>query len=955
MKIVQIDSARFGIITVDSPIRLNAGLNLWVSQNQAGKSTFMKFVEWMLYGPEPGRGGRDTSIIRRYTPWAGGQPTGRIVIRPELAGWPEEVLISARFSDYFVQVTEYRTQKPVDQRIIVNKAGEWNLGQMLLNLGRQSFRQSLLATHGTLIDPLRRGNLRQTLTSDLGTLVENPDLTTVDRIQKDLEAPRFVMAGSEPRTIRQHEVLIEKEVDIIELERRKLQQQVDEFRESFTERDSLRTELGQLDHMINNLDLQTNQLELAKNYYLLRVAGGTDQASADEIVASHPEYLNITPELEREVESISGQLEAIEHELRRNEAEMDRLRDQLHTEQARLGSADAFGDMPNVHMLREVAKGVRSAHNDYERALANCTDLAAKIPAKDRERYSDLDSVFAAQRDNLSSIIEWQKQQSDVNMRLAELREKRADLQILSRVKLPPIFYIGLTLIPVAILLWLYIDYKLSPAGLGWIGGAVCFGVLLIAALLTSPVWRQRASSSPAALQLKNEVNPEIEKLQEELGAQDRRRRRFIELYNIDRTMWDRLVENILEYSQLGLSMREFQAAQRDRDTIKRRLEAAWLDVGQILPLAPVNADLDWLERQILQLGSESPLAISLEQLESRLEKYREDVERLRQQRDQYSRLVAEKLQPVGLQSQVQGGLNTAISAFRRIADQVRMLKQAEERQAIIEQSTVAMAMSREKFEQAWATLTKGEQTRIAALANSRTNFESVCSRLQEIVTARRESEQQREKLRKRNDELRDELERFGRIDREAEAISNRSEQVEKLKVQLKRWDEALKMTSRIVDSLVTVASQDAAPEIDRALRKILSVAPIRGVRDLRLGKQLDLHLQLDGAPADIPGDEIWNYLSTGAQQQLGLAVRLAMARTASGRTNLPLLLDEPLSELDDERAKMVFNYIEQLAEDTQIILTSCHERTSRWLVERGSSHALMGFGATQTQSAQAS
>ena len=78
MRIVQIESARFGVLNIDTPLKLAPGLNLWVSANQAGKSTLLTFLEWMLYGPQPKRNQRDPQTVQRWTPWAGGQPMGDI-------------------------------------------------------------------------------------------------------------------------------------------------------------------------------------------------------------------------------------------------------------------------------------------------------------------------------------------------------------------------------------------------------------------------------------------------------------------------------------------------------------------------------------------------------------------------------------------------------------------------------------------------------------------------------------------------------------------------------------------------------------------------------------------------------------------------------------------------------------------------------------------------------------
>ena len=94
MKILQIDSARFGSLSIDTPVVLEEGLNLWIAENQSGKTTLLTFLEWMLFGPASKRGAKDPQAIKRWTPWIGGTPSGRLVIKPELEGWPEKILVN---------------------------------------------------------------------------------------------------------------------------------------------------------------------------------------------------------------------------------------------------------------------------------------------------------------------------------------------------------------------------------------------------------------------------------------------------------------------------------------------------------------------------------------------------------------------------------------------------------------------------------------------------------------------------------------------------------------------------------------------------------------------------------------------------------------------------------------------------------------------------------------------
>jgi hypothetical protein len=937
MKIIEINTSNFGGLKVDKPVRLSGGLDLWVAPNQSGKTTLFTFFEWMLYGPGIKRGTRDTNALRRWVPWSGGTPIGSIVIRPELKDWPGEMLVTSKFGENLIVLSEYNTQKTLTDRVVVSKSGEWNLGDQLLNLNRESFLHSICATQGNLLDPLQPGSLRRILTSDLGALVENPDLATVDRIQSALENPMFMLNGnSQPKPLKllRHDIV--KEIDFLQLEQTKLEQQLTVFKDLLSYRESVVSQLEQQERVIIGLERQVRQLELARAYYLLRVGQGPvtlEPAQVEQLEQTYPGFVGITSELEREVDNLGGQLEAIERQLQMESEELAKLEASYRAEDARMkSSSDLSLRIDSARQLRDIVSTVESAYQDYQKASRLCSNLEGRIPDKDRARFSELEKLYAPHLEHLAAIMEWEKEELAINTKLARLRERRAELQILTRTPLPWTFYLGFAVAVLGVV----VLFRVAPLmdilkPLGWI----IAGALEVAAtFMISPVWKRRRTTGPAANELRQEVIPGIEQGQNDLATQDRKRRRFIELYGIDRMTWDKLVENIIDYSQLDMQMREYNSANRDCETISRRLSAAWMEIAAILPLAPLTVDMQWLAQQMQELSGASTELSSISELATKIEAQRLDVQRLSAERERYLLLMQQKLEPVGLQLHAGEALRNVLGTFRSLADRVRNKRQADERQTIIEQTSLGLYVSEHDFEQQWAGLSESDQVRLANLGSTKQGFETVNARLREAAGARQDAESQREHLRKNLDSLRDELTKYGRVDRIAEELNQRTADAANKQNLVDRWDKALKVSASIIGSLVSRATQDAAPEVDRALKQVLSAAPIKGIKDVRIGANLELHLTVDGAASEIQPTELWTYLSSGAQQQLALALRLAMARTASGRTNLPLLLDEPLTDLDDERAKLLFRYIAQVAKTTQVIITTCHEKLYSWLAE---------------------
>jgi uncharacterized protein YhaN len=66
--------------------------------------------------------------------------------------------------------------------------------------------------------------------------------------------------------------------------------------------------------------------------------------------------------------------------------------------------------------------------------------------------------------------------------------------------------------------------------------------------------------------------------------------------------------------------------------------------------------------------------------------------------------------------------------------------------------------------------------------------------------------------------------------------------------------------------------------------------------------------------------------LSRGARDAFYLALRAALARELAAREPLPLLLDDPIAHLDEERRGDLLALLEELAKEIQVVLLT-HDR----------------------------
>ena len=102
---------------------------------------------------------------------------------------------------------------------------------------------------------------------------------------------------------------------------------------------------------------------------------------------------------------------------------------------------------------------------------------------------------------------------------------------------------------------------------------------------------------------------------------------------------------------------------------------------------------------------------------------------------------------------------------------------------------------------------------------------------------------------------------------------------------------------------------------------------------EAQIDAALELRLRVLDAPAGLEGRALLERLSTGARNQLSLALRSAIVKALTGKVNAPLMFDEPLSGLDDLRSVAGLNYLDTLSGHHQVLLTSCHRAQYEWLL----------------------
>ena len=152
-------------------------------------------------------------------------------------------------------------------------------------------------------------------------------------------------------------------------------------------------------------------------------------------------------------------------------------------------------------------------------------------------------------------------------------------------------------------------------------------------------------------------------------------------------------------------------------------------------------------------------------------------------------------------------------------------------------------------------------------------------------------------------------------------ALSARLEQVEEELARREREYQAITIAMDTLQQANAQLQQRFSPQLNRAAGALLDRLTGGKYQTLSLDKELDASAA--GERDVLPHSAL--YLSKGTVDQIYLAVRLAVCDLCL--PDAPLVLDEALAAFDDVRAKRALELLQELSEQRQIVLFSCHQR----------------------------
>ncbi|KCZ52158.1 AAA family ATPase [Hyphomonas pacifica] len=215
-------------------------------------------------------------------------------------------------------------------------------------------------------------------------------------------------------------------------------------------------------------------------------------------------------------------------------------------------------------------------------------------------------------------------------------------------------------------------------------------------------------------------------------------------------------------------------------------------------------------------------------------------------------------------------------------------------------------------------------EDRLETAERDRPSLDGAQARVKRLEAAAQNRSEDRLRLSKAEGELRGRLAQAGQ-----EGASDKLAAVE---AEITRWQERISAFEEERDALILLVGELSKA---RASRRTKFFAPVRQAVDPLLSMVLgSASLAYDDrlGPDELERNgmrEKLTRLSGGTREQIAVLTRLGFAQVMAGKDrHIPIVLDDALVYSDDERIQKLFDVINVVAADVQIIAFSCRQKT---------------------------
>jgi len=208
-------------------------------------------------------------------------------------------------------------------------------------------------------------------------------------------------------------------------------------------------------------------------------------------------------------------------------------------------------------------------------------------------------------------------------------------------------------------------------------------------------------------------------------------------------------------------------------------------------------------------------------------------------------------------------------------------------------------------------------------VARWKDNRDAVESFLEEARNSARETDREIDTLRNQAAEAEKKLAvKVATSTGDLEQLRDERDSVEREIAGLQRERDALYMAWHVLDESIEEYSRTALERVAERASQLFETFTAGRYTRVHLNDRLEPHVE-NAVRTDITPED----LSTGACDQLYLALRIAFAETLAGREALPLILDDPFANFDSGRLQNALHTLDLIAKERQVILLTHDQR----------------------------
>ncbi len=899
-----------------------------VDDNEAGKSHLVAAILAGLYGLEQTKRSSTRFVEEdRFLPWDGSVPYGLALT---IRGGGRRIEIDRDFAAGRTRVRDADTGEDLTGQLHGGRTE--TVGDRLLGLRRDQFLRTALVRQGEIDAVLRDDGGERILDAVQRVLVSTETDISPTRALEVLENAASDNFGVKFETKLKR---LSKEIAEKEAELRRLR----ELRESL---DQQATELHSLDATIRKLrrretealvrDRRRRGIQIDRQLDRYR----RDAAELDRLKGERDrleKYAPFPADRGKELIEISTRLQAIERDLEEREKKRGELEKRLSLAGARWESfgSYAWADPEAVRRVA-VAEGQLQAALVDERTAREAAEEAEREfvrrggdPARREALHARIDPIDPAVREEFERLCEQTDRVSEAVEDLRAGAAARRDLPAAGRGSMiagsATALAGGISVVAVSLL-------RRSVPGAVF-AAIVALGLALVAGGLAILHGARRLRR--LRVEEDRRLDRELRAKEEEQRLLMRKRDRIAsELGFADA---DELLESLRELQRLDALGRDLdvararwtpaaERARRCREALVPFLERSGISLGwRDVDLGVAKALLDAMRAAVAARTEVESLEKEIGEIDGGIRARREEYETHR-------RLRREILAAAGIDEA--DDRPAADRAFAEGAERHRRYRRLCDEEIPALEKRIPSPEEIRRLE--------AEKKEIAAFLaplsgireESADSSEEPAPRFEEIRRHREEVERGRRELERRiGRDLEDYQENHPRCVEELEELRTEQERV-------LRFREAVEIAAGTFRRITEEGHRNWAAPLSAAVGSIL---PRLNPRYRGIRFQRDFSIQVLEADGEGVREQraIDHQLSTGAREQVYLAVRLALAAELSrAREPIPVLLDEPLAHADDERFERAMRFLlGEYARDRQVILLTCHRERHERLAAR--------------------